>query len=191
MMSVRQAGWTTVLVVTMLACRGHWPPVVSTVRDIENLPVMQRDLRCIKCGEAEAAAIARRLQHLEYAYFNTTSMVTDRSVLALASITSLRQLVITDASRLSDASLSTLSKLSNLRELILDSASGISDVGMEELAESHTLERIYLSDAPNVTGRGIQQFRSKLPGCIIRVTERVVAPPNPRLKTDVEHARLF
>jgi hypothetical protein len=134
----------------MPGCHGHWPLVVSTVGDIENLPVTQRDIRCIKCGEAEAAAIALRLQHLTYVYFNTTSIVTDRSILALARITSLRQLVVADASRLSDVSLSTLSKLSNLREVMLDNASGITDIGLQELAQRHTLERVYLSEAPKL-----------------------------------------
>ena len=152
----------------VLAC-AEWPPPVESVPQIEALPLGQRDVRCITCGDPEVLALARRLKAVEYVYLSQSSTVTDRAVVALAELRSLRQLVVNDASRLSDASLLALAASPSLRELTLYDASEISEHGLLAFKQSSRLERLYMSGITDLEKRTVDELRESIPGCIIRV----------------------
>jgi hypothetical protein len=173
-----------ILVGVVLGACSHWPPVVETVADVNRLPPDQRDVRCIGCGEAEVAAIAARLRSLDYLFLNTKSPVTDSSISAIATIGTLRQLVVRDASRVSNAGISKLSGMTGLRELMLYDAAHVSDQGLLTLARSKGLSSLYISGAPAVTDEAIKELRGRMPDCSIR-TDRdsePATPPNKGMK---------
>jgi len=152
----------------ILAC-ADWPPPIESVAQIEALPLGQREVRCISCGDPEVLALARRLKSIEYVYLNQSCTVTDSTVMALAELRSLRQLVVNDASRLSDAGLLALAASPSLRELMLYDASEISGNGLLAFKQSSGLERLYVSGVVHLEKRVVDELRASLPGCIIRV----------------------
>jgi hypothetical protein len=167
--AVKQLARVVAILAVGLAACGDWPPVVETVSDVHRLPAEQRDVRCVKCGQAEVDAIAQRLRGLDYLFFNSESTVTDPGIRAIATIRTLRQLVVRDASQVSDEGVKTLSGMPSLRELMLYDAARVSDKGLLTLADSRGLVMLYVSGAPHVTEGAVQQLRTRMPNCSVRV----------------------
>jgi hypothetical protein len=157
------------LAISGLCGCGDWPPVVETVSDVKRLPLAQREIRCIGCGQAEIEAVAERLRGLDYLFLNSKSSATDASIQAIATITTLRQLVIRDASRISDDGVTTLSNMPGLQELMLYDAAKLSDHGLLSLGSSRSLQKLYVSGAAAVTARAVKELQEKLPQCSVRV----------------------
>lgn len=146
----------------------HWPPAVTSVNDIEELPTTQSDIRGIGIGDAEIERIAERFPQLKYLFLNSTSQITDRGVISVSKMEHVRQIVINDGSGISDRAMTVLASMPSLVELIIDNGVGLTDASLDAFAKKKNLQLLYLNGCSQLTSEAKERIRRQLPECRIR-----------------------
>jgi len=146
----------------------HWPPAVTSVSDIEQLPTTQRDIRAIDIGDTELRLIVERFPNLDYLYLNSNSKITDAGLIGIQNLENLRQVVINDGSELSDNAITALASLPALTELIIDEADGLTDASLDVLGEKTNLRLLYLNGCSQFQSEAKDKIRGRLDSCKIR-----------------------
>ena len=186
------------ILLSVLAGCGRWPPVVETADDVRRLPVSAPSVRARGLPDSDIPSLAR-LHDVRILDFSGGMAVKEAKItngglaqLAKLDLPNLETLNLGWNNNITDAGLDSICQMHTLNMLLLPACPKITDAGLPKLLKAKNLTYLDLRGCPGVTDAGIQRLAGKtnwqqieLGGCP-NVTAQSVA----RLQAALPKARI-